>query len=887
MSIKKVHDQDLFHNVIGIGLRMYGNGYPYAPQTVSYITEYCRQQIRHYFIQHNQLVRKSHDYCPLSYLSTLVYTSRHKKYFLKRLQHFFQAKDRPVLQQDELVDNIIKDKKLTMADRFKRICRQTQISIDDNQTKAISSMLDRQRSRQYARLDIYYKSDALTSDDYLLFVEQQHSSFNSLRSLSSIDIQYWLQLNNLTVSNKKSVSKHDLRLTEICVFLIKEILLSLMDKVYHSPIRCDIHDIIRRQHVQNNRLLIQCAFDVIALEFIRQLLRYRTYMHPSIRVTSSTNDILSIDLNDIYHITMPLSCSMLEMLPDEIILEVCRYLHSGDVLYSFFDLNSRLNQTITFYRQHVSLHKTFYMQFIEIFTIILPKIESSIRSLVIFELESPLFFESFKTNHIYEHLEKLTLVNWTDEKLILFLDTLHGMKHFHTLVIQALDLTESVKNINLLKKILGANDNRLTIIVFDHECDAFNLIEEKETETIFSNIIKIDIELQTTKDLLKLVQFTPNVKQIHTTFKRPLTKILFAQEVFTHLTELSVYAMSWFSTFDDLKTLVQISSTIENFSFVLVTRDYSMIDGKHVLSIVPSRVKQFNYSICYHLSDKDDDFNASIIIKSWKSIPIAYSISEHDKRIFLHTILYQPNRLSLRSLFNKNMSTDYNSQIYKKVRHLHVYDTNSLSEISGIVRHCRQILDLIVSIRTLPSRNPDTQKTSIALPYLGRLDFLSIQGTPPDSHYIERILLVAPNLSAISIDFDCLFKLLSDDDQSLSLFYLLHRRIVILCIRFEETVIEKLTAEHIHCIARIFFRVNHMCIDLRNSKLRIESQIISLILKYFPKLMVLSLYGQLSEDINSNKDMLCQYLAEQSIGRLTNVNKFKIDYGKERLKVWM
>ncbi|CAF3435500.1 unnamed protein product [Rotaria socialis] len=312
-----------------------------------------------------------------------------------------------------------------------------------------------------------------------------------------------------------------------------------------------------------------------------------------------------------------------------------------------------------------------------------------------------------------------------------------------------------------------------------------------------------------------------------------------------------------------------------------------MIDGKHVLSIVPSRVKQFNYSICYHLSDIDDDFNASIIIKSWKSIPIAYSISEHDKRIFLHTILYQPNRLSLRSLFNKNMSTDYNSQIYKKVRHLHVYDTNSLSEISGIVRHCRQILDLIVSIRTLPSRNSDTQKTSIALPYLGRLDFLSIQGTPPDSHYIERILLVAPNLSAISIDFDCLFKLLSDDDQSLSLFYLLYRRIVILCIRFEETAIEKLTAEHIHCIARIFFRVNHMCIDLRNSKLRIESQIISLILKYFPKLMVLSLYGQLSEDINANKDMLYQYLVEQSIGRLTNVNRFKIDYGKERLKVWM
>lgn len=183
--------------------------------------------------------------------------------------------------------------------------------------------------------------------------------------------------------------------------------------------------------------------------------------------------------------------------------------------------------------------------------------------------------------------------------------------------------------------------------------------------------------------------------------------------------------------------------------------------------------------------------------------------------------------------------------------------------------------------------NSEPQKTPTALPYLGRLDFLSIQGLPPDSGYIEKILTVAPNLSAISIDFDCLYKLINDDDQSLYLFYLLHRRIVILCLRFEDTKIENLTLEHIHCISRIFFRVNHMCIDLRNSNIRIESHTISTILNYFPKLMVLSMYGQLSDSINSNKENLPQYLVENTIGRLNNVNKFKIDYGNERLKVWM
>ena len=152
---------------------------------------------------------------------------------------------------------------------------------------------------------------------------------------------------------------------------------------------------------------------------------------------------------------------------------------------------------------------------------------------------------------------------------------------------------------------------------------------------------------------------------------------------------------------------------------------------------------------------------------------------------------------------------------------------------------------------------------------------------------MEQILSSAPNLSAISIDFDCLHKLLTDDDQSLSLYYLLYQRIVILCIRFEDTIIDKLTIEHIHSIARVFSRVNHMCIDLRNSKLFIEAGMISIMLNYFPKLMVLSIYGKLSDEIQLNKDGLRHYLVEHSTGRLTNISGFKIDYGNERLKVWM
>jgi hypothetical protein len=49
------------------------------------------------------------------------------------------------------------------------------------------------------------------------------------------------------------------------------------------------------------------------------------------------------------------------------------------------------------------------------------------------------------------------------------------------------------------------------------------------------------------------------------------------------------------------------------------------------------------------------------------------------------------------------MSAELNSQIYRKVRHVHVYNTTALAEVFGIVQHCRQIVDLIISIRTLPA----------------------------------------------------------------------------------------------------------------------------------------------------------------------------------------
>ena len=123
------HDNDVFRNVIEIGLRMYGNGYPSPASLVESIKTYCCQILRQSLIKHKQLIDATGNY-RLSLLSTLIYTSRHKKARLKRLQQFLQAKDRQEQQQqEETAHSMSKRKTVSISDRFMRICHQMQVDV--------------------------------------------------------------------------------------------------------------------------------------------------------------------------------------------------------------------------------------------------------------------------------------------------------------------------------------------------------------------------------------------------------------------------------------------------------------------------------------------------------------------------------------------------------------------------------------------------------------------------------------------------------------------------------------------------------------------------------------------------------------------------------------
>lgn len=386
--------------------------------------------------------------------------------------------------------------------------------------------------------------------------------------------------------------------------------------------------------------------------------------------------------------------STFEIFPDEIILEICRYLHCSHVLYSFFDLNSRLNRTITSYCQHVWFRRASYKQLLHIYQYILPRIGSSILSLTIHPLHQASFPSSFKEqiSNIFPNLKTLTLTSWTSENLLLFIiNSIQQMKYLQKLVIQELSCSLAIDDRDFIEKIFNNKNSSLTNIIFDYDCDSFNFINHSINNIISHNILHLTIQLDSLMDLSLLIHFIPNIYQLDVSFKNSSLKQVPFNITLPFLRILSLWAIHWYSNLDDLISLFPIVPSIEQLSLTISTRDESLINGEKLLSILPCQLKQFNYTVCYY---SVENYNLNSIKNSWQSIPIVCSVSEIDQRIFLHTLPYASSRLTIRSSLAKNISTKDIYQMYSKVDQIQVYTMTNLSETFPIIGQCRRVREI-------------------------------------------------------------------------------------------------------------------------------------------------------------------------------------------------
>jgi hypothetical protein len=226
---------------------------------------------------------------------------------------------------------------------------------------------------------------------------------------------------------------------------------------------------------------------------------------------------------------------------------------------------------------------------------------------------------------------------------------------------------------------------------------------------IANHIIYLTIQLDTLLDLSILIHWIPNIYRLDVSIKNSSLKPVPFKTILPVLKEFSLWTIHWYSQFDDLTSLLPIVPSIEQFSLTISTRDFHLMNGNKLLSILPSQLKQFNYTVCYHPQENDEHFNIDNIKKSWQSIPIIYSINENDKRIFLHTLPYSSSRLIIRSSLAKNILTKDMYQMYSKIDQIQVYTMTNLSDAFPMIAQCHRLRELTLLITNEPViSNPST-----------------------------------------------------------------------------------------------------------------------------------------------------------------------------------
>jgi len=115
-------------------------------------------------------------------------------------------------------------------------------------------------------------------------------------------------------------------------------------------------------------------------------------------------------------------------LPDEIILEICRYLSWFDVIIAFYNLNTRLNRTVNVYRKHVSIGNNCHLKQFRYGCSFLLHHESSLlsftRTLTISNRGSPSAAKYFLSQIPLQdmiYLEKITMIEFTGGEILSYL----------------------------------------------------------------------------------------------------------------------------------------------------------------------------------------------------------------------------------------------------------------------------------------------------------------------------------------------------------------------------------------------------------------------------------------------------------------------------------
>ncbi|CAF2394103.1 unnamed protein product [Rotaria sp. Silwood2] len=580
-----------------------------------------------------------------------------------------------------------------------------------------------------------------------------------------------------------------------------------------------------------------------------------------------------------------------EELPDEIILEICRFLSSTDVLYSLFNLNSRLNRTIFIYRQHVVLRRTSFIQFEYVCLNVLPTIGSTIRSLSInanwtdLLAKRFLFYFGHRMKEIFPNIEHLILVAFSGSELNDYMESISDLPYLNKLTIHdRYNVTEEYKQ-TLFDKILSANKNRLKRILFNRHSESLSINEMNSI--IYSNIIELSIHLEKIYYLHCLFKLIPNIRQMYIVIDKQLNDeiIQFDELIMYNLIEFRMESFRRCWIFDEVSSLLKQMPFLECLSLDIFSQDFRLFDGQLFLSILPIDTLQcFNYAIDYTPDEEVE--NVDDIVSSWASTPypVCCLLDDGKTHMFLHTIPYGFSYLDISSLFIKYMNKKTNGYSYH-VKELLVFSVSTLAETFVMINYCNKVKDLALEINNTSSiitEDKQENKLNVSLTRLNQLHWFSIDGCPPDGHLLKEILLVAPNLCMLILDMKFLLQLIDKESDQLCI-SLLKNRIKHLSIQITDET--ELNDKNIEKLSNIFILIHHIIVENKASNDMFIENIILLFLHHFKKHQLISIIFR-SSTTEQLRDNPSQWLIDHTY--LKNyIDKFKAECDELEFRIWL
>ncbi|CAF4460758.1 unnamed protein product, partial [Rotaria sp. Silwood2] len=509
------------------------------------------------------------------------------------------------------------------------------------------------------------------------------------------------------------------------------------------------------------------------------------------------------------------SCSQstLETLPDEMLLEICKYLLCTDILLSFTGLNNRITQMITEYRHHVSLYKTSILTSDYLCVNVLPQIGFQIRSLLIdccySILQDDLFIKYFdkKMSIIFPKLERISLVSYQYNQLIAFLDTLHDLNHLVEIRLYSLFPIDKINQTTVVRSLIQANNHRIITILIDNQSSSLHF----HHDDCYLNVLRLRIKLRTIVDLSSLFHAVPNVQYLDIILDENDSLWDYLDELtlsplfyLTHCQLIST-KQSWI--LEELFLVFVQLPIVRYLSLFLSTHDRRLIEDNTILSLLPSTVQQFDYAIYFYHNMPFDEIDE--IITSW---PISHPVTcfYKDTFLFMHTLPWRFVRISFPTFINKMMSCQMNNitGYDSSVEQLNVTIDKSFTLLKslGIISQCHQVREMTFYVRDTGDTVKEEQCPISYVPKLSRLIQISFHGSiSSDLNHFSFLLNVAPNIFRLDLPFDYLWQFIENQQ----IRHLLGQRITSLSILENVTKpsLVTLNEEHISIIASTFFRL--------------------------------------------------------------------------------